>query len=564
MTSRVTGRDARSRHREQRPAPTPGGRFATTPAGPALLAALAAGLCLLLAFPPYGLWALFPVGLALLTLAVHTRTAPVALAAGVVAGLAFFLPLTEWANMYAGATPWVALAVFEALYLVVYAALAHLVLRRRGPGLVSALMLALLWGAVEVLRSTVPWGGLSWGIAAFSQSASPLLNLGPWTGVFGLGVVVALLGQLLGLGLFALLGRVRGGDRLRGLWPVSAVIAVVLACLLVPHPSLERTGSLRIAGVQGNVDPIEPQQLVMPETTFSHHLDVTDQVIAEARDAREPLDLIVWPEDSVGWDPRQDTARGDALAQRARDAGAPLIVGTQSLDAQERRWNLALQYDADGRVVDSYAKRHPVPFGEYIPARDVFRRLSDKVELVPVDMSAGSEPGLMQVRGRTIGVLICFEIAYEELVQDLVDGGAEVIVVQSNNALFGDSYESIQQLAQARVMAVVSGRSIVHVSTVGESAIYTPDGRQLAFVDHWEAGAVAADVPLMSGHTPAMLADRLIPLGIVVGAMAALAATLLRRPVPRSGAGSTRGASAAADGRGGIGPRRTTGRGTRG
>src|SRR5699024_12383467 len=105
-----------------------------------------------------------------------------------------------------------------------------------------------------------------------------------------------------------------------------------------------------------------------------------------------------------------------------------------------------------------------------------------------------------------VWIRICFCSAYGSLVQDVVVGGAEVIVFQSNNALFGDSHEAIQQLAQARVMAVMSGRSVVHFSTVGHSAIFSPTGRRIDFVDHWDQGALLAEVPLRTTIMPAVAA----------------------------------------------------------
>ena len=119
-------------------------------------------------------------------------------------------------------------------------------------------------------------------------------------------------------------------------------------------------------------------------------------------------------------------------------------------------------------------------------------------------MTPGDTPGIIDLSGAKIGVLICFEIAYEQSVADTVNAGAELLVVQSNNALFLDSHESVQQLAQAKVFAVISGRSVVHISTVGDSAIFTPEGRKLAGLGHWTAGTMTADVPVRTGLTPAM------------------------------------------------------------
>lgn len=503
----------------------------------ALLLAAAGGLAAWLAFPPYDLWFLLPVALAALSAAVLVRRRLVAALAGLVWGIAFFLPLMAWANTYAGFAPWFALAAFEATFVVVYALAVRAILLRRGLTWTSALVVACLWAGVEALRSHVPWGGLPWGAAAFSLQDSPLLHLGPWIGTAGLGAVVALLGQALLGGIWSLLGR-RGPRhaRLRGVWSLSAAIAVILACLVVPLPlqnSPDRS-SMRIAGIQGNVPRISEQDLRMPEVIFPNSLDLTAQAAADARTDDAPLDLVVWPESAAGWDPREQPGRGAAITSAAQDADAPILLGTLADAPHDEVYNMSLLWMPDGTADQTYAKRHPVPFGEYIPARSFFRQLSDKVDLVPVDMAPGDRVGVMDVGEHRVGVLICFEIAYENLVQDVVSDGAEVIVVQTNTALFGDSDEAVQQLAEARVLSTISGRSIVHVATVGESAIVTPDGRVLAHAGHWEPGTVTADVPLYTGITPAMAAGPWIAVGIGLFGLAGLLLTLARTRLPAS------------------------------
>lgn len=544
MSTAARTASSRARPRGRRPRE----EYEATPWAAALVCGLVGGICALLAFPPYDLWMLLPVGIALLCGGLLVRSAWLAALVSLLWGLAFFVPLTEWASTYAGSAPWLALGVFEALYIVLFGLAARAVMVRRGLCASSALIVSALWVAVETLRGAAPWGGLTWGASGFALSDSPLVHLAPWIGMAGLALVVALLAQLLLLGGLALLGRRhRGLNGFSGIWPFAIAVAAVLATVVVPHP-LNRAPadhpSMTVAAVQGSMGEIDPGSYTMPEDVFDNHLSASRTVVDQARADGTDLDLVVWPEDSTGYDPREDPYMSSLLSSLAEDVDAPVLVGTQVPVGETERLNQSVLITPEGETPYAYSKRHPVPFGEYIPMRDVFSRLTDKVDLVSRDMIAGEEIGTMDLaelgQGEgTAGLLICFEIAYEGLVQDVVDDGAEVIVVQSNNALFGDSDEAIQQLAQARVMAVLSGRSVVHVSTVGHSAIYSPEGRQIDFVDHWEQGTMVADVPLRTGTTPAVAAGPWIAIGIsalgVAGLLGALASS--RRALARSAAG---------------------------
>ena len=535
---------SRARPRGRRPRE----EYEATPWAVAIGCGLLGGICALLAFPPYDLWMLLPVGIALLCGGLLVRSAWLAGLVSLLWGLAFFIPLTEWASTYAGSAPWLALGAFEALYIVLFGLAARAVMVRRGLCVSSVLVVSALWVGVETLRGSAPWGGLTWGASGFALSGSPLVHLAPWIGMAGLALVVALLAQLLLLGALALLGRRhRGLTGFSGVWPFAIAVAAVLATVVVPHP-LNRAPadrpSMTVAAVQGSMGEIDPVSYTMPDDVFDNHLTASRTAVDQATADGTDLDLVVWPEDSTGYDPRQDPYLSSLLTSLARDATAPVLVGTQVPVGESERLNQSVLITPEGETPYAYSKRHPVPFGEYIPMRDVFSRLSDKVDLVSRDMIAGEEIGTMDLaelgQGEgTAGLLICFEIAYEGLVQDVVDDGAEVIVVQSNNALFGDSDEAIQQLAQARVMAVLSGRSVVHVSTVGHSAIYSPEGRQIDFVDHWEQGTMVADVPLRTGTTPAVAAGPWIAIGIsalgVAGLLGALTSgrRALARPAAR-------------------------------
>ena len=91
----------------------------------------------------------------------------------------------------------------------------------------------------------------------------------------------------------------------------------------------------------------------------------------------------------------------------------------------------------------------------------------------------GDEVGVLDIGGVRLGDLICFEVVYDGLTSDLVDGGAGMLVVQTNNATFGYTDESEQQLALSRLRAVEHGRSVVIAATSGISAVVAPDGSVL-------------------------------------------------------------------------------------
>jgi apolipoprotein N-acyltransferase len=224
---------------------------------------------------------------------------------------------------------------------------------------------------------------------------------------------------------------------------------------------------------------------------LDNHVAETLRLAAEVKAGTVPKPaMVLWPENSSDIDPT-DNPDAAAQIQRATDAmGVPILVGAL-LDGP------GPTHDTNAGIVwmpsDSaqpgpgqrYVKRHPVPFGEYIPLRGLARLVSDKVNLVSQDMISGRGNGLLTQTPAPIGDVICFEVAYDSLVQSSVRAGAQLVVVQTNNATFGHSAETYQQLAMSRLRAVETGRTVVQVATSGKSAIIAPNGRIMA-----ESGAL--------------------------------------------------------------------------
>src|SRR5665648_692505 len=192
------------------------------------------------------------------------------------------------------------------------------------------------------------------------------------------------------------------------------------------------------------------------------------------------LDVVLWPENSTDIDPRADAGAADAITAAAQEVGAPILVGADHFPETGGRLNTSLLWDPQLGPIDSYAKRHPAPFAEYIPMRDIARAFSDAVDRVQTDMVPGTEVGVIHLpvdrleRTVALGVGICFEVAYDDLMRNAVQAGAEMIVIPTNNATFGPTDLSTQQLAMSRIRAIEHGRATVQISTVGVSGVISP------------------------------------------------------------------------------------------
>jgi apolipoprotein N-acyltransferase len=147
-----------------------------------------------------------------------------------------------------------------------------------------------------------------------------------------------------------------------------------------------------------------------------------------------------------------------------------------------------------------------VPFGEYIPFRDQLAGLIERLDQIPRDFYAADEPGNLRVGPADVGDVICFEIAYDDLVRDVVTGGADVLVVQTNNATYTGTGQPQQQLAISRLRALEHGRTVLVAATSGISAVVEPDGDVARRAPERTARTLVTDIALHDGTT---LATRL-------------------------------------------------------
>jgi apolipoprotein N-acyltransferase len=479
-------------------------RDAPVPAALGWVLAIGGGLLCQLAFPDPGWWPLAPAAVAMLTLACWGASARRGAGLGLAFGLAFFVPLLSWSGVYVGKAPWFALAVLQSLYLAVLGAAVAVALRgsaRRRP-VPAAGIVAALWVGQEALRDRTPYGGFPWGRLAFSQADSPLGHLAAVGGAPLVTFAVALAGSLLAVAVVRALDHARAVTA--GLALVGA-LAVAVVGLAVPLPVAGPT--VRVAGIQGDVPEAGLDFNAERRAVLDNHARVTRELAARDAPGRAPApDLVVWPENGSDLDPFLQKDARSVIDGAVAAIGAPTLVGAVLQRPADRLTNASIVWTPGAGPGELYAKRHPVPFAEYIPSRNFYRALSSKVDLVRQDFVAGHRVGTLDLGPAKVGVAICFEVAYDGLVRDTVRGGADLLVVQTNNATFGRTDEAVQQLAMSRLRAIEHGRAVAHVSTVGVSALIAPDGTMLTTSSLFEPAALEADLPL---RTQLTWADRL-------------------------------------------------------
>ena len=481
----------------------------------ALVVAAASGPVLDAGFPDKGFWPLTFVGVGLVLVTLIGRRAGSALLVGFVAGAAFYFTHIAWASLFLGPVPMSALAVLESLFFSAGSlaiSLAYRWLPRVFPTPLGRLgllpvVVAGLWTAREAWASVWPYGGFAWGRVGLSQSDSPFSPLFAWLGISGMSFAIVLV-------VAATLEAIRlvGVGRIAR---ASVPVALTTVLLVIPAWQVPSDTTIRVAGVQGNgkagyFDKRERGDLLQAQLDATAPLFGTD------------VDVVLWPEGSSEASPLDDSYTAAAFDYVSEQLSAPLVTWAVT-ERDGKTYNTSILWDAGRGMLDYYDKRHPVPFGEYIPDRAFWRPFApDLIDLVGREYTPGTTDMVFDITGTIVGINICFDIVDDQLLTESVEQGAQVIFASSNNADFGRTDESAQQLAIARIRAIELGRSVVNISTVGLSAVITADGAIIAQLPWYTVGSFVEDVPLSDTIPPAVFAGRQLEWfvsGLALGAL---------------------------------------------
>jgi apolipoprotein N-acyltransferase len=520
-----------------------------------LASAATAGLALSYAYAPTGWWWLAAPAIAVLTLACFRLPPWRSFAVGTVFGLACCLPLLEWLAAVIGRDAGLGLAGYTALWFGLTGVVIGLVTRLP----MWWLIVPCGWIAVEAIGGRIPFGGWGWTRVGFSQDGSPLLPVAALAGVPGLGFATVLVGAA-GAAVVRVAWSMRRQDAPQPLRPMAGPLiglaALVLLVAVVPVPVGPQDDggppSMQVGLVQGNVPQAGLDFNEQRRAVLDQHVEQTELLADDVAAGKwaQP-DLVLWPENASDIDPFRNADARAAIDRAVEAVGVPLLVGAVVGDPTDptKVYNQGIVWDPETGPGAVYTKRNLVPFGEYVPFREVLAPLISRFDRVPRDFVPGTEPGGLAIAGTRIGNTICFDIAFDDTVRDAVRDGGRMLVVQTNNATYNGTDQPWQQFAMSRIRAVEHGRAVAVVSTSGLSGVIAPDGSLVpaTAIGELQAGRYVVQIPQRDART---VADR-------VGAAPEWLALLVAAAGAAMGArrrGDTGSAAAVTVGEGGVEP----------
>lgn len=527
MSTRPTGTQTRSRTKKTaaiRPKPKQGPvkRTATGSLLGDLVLLMISAAGMWATFPPVDWWPLAVPSIALLVGLVDRVSPGRAWAYSGLWGMAFFVPHIWWSYVATDGTwiAWLLLSAAQALFIALwglsFSAMGSWRWARTLWG--EAAGGALLWVCFEQIRSRFPFGGFPWGKVAYAQVDAPFIAFAPLGGEVLVSFVVVFVAILIRR-VVSVNSSPESGGTVTRLSAAAVALILVIAPALVRLPNAQQTGSVRAAAIQGNVEIPAAQTFAIPRKVTGNHVN---QTLAMMQQGEQP-EVVFWGENATDIDPRVDSATTELVNQAAMAAGVPMVIGLMEYQGDVRYNLMAVWQPGTGITEELYGKQHPVPWGEYLPLRELTLKLAPIAGLISVDMLPVENPGFIEVTlndGRVVPIAIgiCFEVAYEPIIAEGVQMGGQLILIPTNNSIFQDSPESVQQLQMTRFRAAQFSRSAIQVSTNGVSAMVRPDGSVLSQTEVQEAARLVETLPLRDVITPsAALGELPAQLIMIVG-----------------------------------------------
>jgi apolipoprotein N-acyltransferase len=441
-----------------------------------------------LAFAPYGYWPLAIIGLAGWFTLLTQTTLPDRILLSYLFGACLLLLNQYWTGVYVGNIPWLILCLSQAVIFIIPAFFVS-----RGSKY-NQYFFALSYVLTELLLRTIPFTGFGWTRLSFTQVDSPLARLYPLGGAALVGLTLALISSV------------------RRFKAIPVAIMLPILCWFIPT-RVQSEVPVSIALVQGGVVNLGLDFNSKPKEVFNRHLD---QSIASI--TPNEVDLIIWPENSVDVDVHTNQGVDTAIENLSNSLQTPILLGAVTQSDKGPK-NQSILYNSKKEQI--YTKRYLTPFGEYLPFRSVVEKVSKYSNQIS-NFVPGESNKIFKFNGVEFNTLICYELLNDVFVAESIH---DFLVVQTNNATFGNTNQLDQQLNIARVRALETGRNIAYVSTTGITAFISSQGKIVAKSDKFNKTTLKSQINESQGKTYRQIIGYLIE----PSAMIALLGLLLIR-----------------------------------
>ena len=354
------------------------------------------------------------------------------------------------------------------------------------------ILFSCLWTALEWWQAHSGWSGVPWARLAIGQ-AENVLSLQS-AAIFGSYFITFLMVAVNGLLAYMFLH------------PSRRVLCAALAAGLVfgnmafgaiRMAAVKDMGEpVKVAAIQGNKGSLENWS----SGTMAEVMEVYGELSREA--AENGAELIVWPETCI---PANIDRQGwvyEYVTELSQECGVPILCGlfTRVAEGSDADYNSIVAALPDGTVHGTvYNKRNPVPFGEFVPFRDLVMTVIPplaEINTLDEDIPAGADSVVMELDVGNVGPLICFDSIYERNALDSIGNGAQILAVSTNDSWFTDSRGVWMHHAQSQLRAIETGRYVVRSANTGVSSVINDRGEVLELLEPLKTGYVLEEAYL--------------------------------------------------------------------
>ena len=389
-------------------------------------------------------------------------------------------------------------SLYLGLYLALFGFLFGFI--RKHWSLVAALISApVLWVAVEFARDRVT--GFPWDLLGYAQIDNlTLTRIAPWTGVFGMSLVIASVNMFWAIPLAKLRKTAAASILL-----LAAILTCTLTWLQVRDaaPSPVKVTATAVL-VQENLSIGAGAQQESRESMLGSFARLSEHPdFPHPGELAETPDLIAWPESPASF-LDSDQSYLSFMEQLAQRTSTSILADDQSLasrnsDGSYTLYNSASFFKEDGTYGGRYDKIHLVPFGEYVPYKPLFFFAGHLVEGLP--FVPGTQRVIFDDRGRKYGVFICYESIFGDEIRQFVTRGAQVLVNLSDDGWYGNSSAPWEHLDMVRMRAIENHRWVIRATNTGVTASIDPYGRIVDQMPRHVRGSLLARFDFIDGTT---------------------------------------------------------------